>query len=657
MARSESKKDNTKKNQDSLIDPIYTKFVRGVVRAIGSTAFYEYFMDALSRADNEFQFSNRRMIKVIDLSWVDAVEASLEALQNIIGSPRNVIREEEFIVNVENAKKGGPEVVRHLATHAPLVDDYNENEGDVRPGRLMQRYREDSIGTYENRLVFTAMEYAYRFVKLRHDAIFDAMSDEFGAKLKVRSDMTSSIEKVHMDLFLHIKDIDSALTTDDKNSETFARISRLYRLLGVYMNSSFAEQMGRLPRIKGQINKTNLLKKHKDYKKIVALYEFLRNYDDVGYSIKVAEQNPRISEEFRDDIYRNILFNYLILNAYLENASQRQITTEERSRKRVLKPKVVREIIEEITENYDLPDVEARKVLIEELTKADLMREEADERRRLVAEREERKKAEAEKKRQEKEAEKERVRREKQEAKERARLEKLAAEEKLRQEKALREIEQRRRTALFTSELKRFADGLEEQLALRAEELERRQEGLSDYADAAEILEKTERMRAEERELLRKRKKAQEEQEAFRKEEAEAETPGTEAYEARVKAEREAEAREAELRERIEAEARRAEEEKRLAEEERKKKEALEAMKELLRREEEKRRAEEEKRLAEEEEARKVARDRAALALVSRELMNWNSSLVECLKARATAEEAWQRGKREHEEKLRHRAS
>ena len=39
--------------EDSLIDPIYQKFVKGVIRAIGSTDFYEFFMDAVSRAQNE----------------------------------------------------------------------------------------------------------------------------------------------------------------------------------------------------------------------------------------------------------------------------------------------------------------------------------------------------------------------------------------------------------------------------------------------------------------------------------------------------------------------------------------------------------------------------------------------------------------------------
>ena len=471
-------------------------------------------MDSISRAENEFQFSNRKMEKIVDLSWVDAIEETLEAMQAIVSSPRNVIKEEELIVSVANAKKAGSEVVRHLAQHSALVDNFDYDTGDVRPGKLMQRYREDSIGLYENRLVFTTMEYAFRFVKVRHDALFEAMSDEFGAKLKIKSDMTSATERVHLDMFLHIKEIEGALETDDKNAEVFARISRMYRVLSVLMNSSFAEQMSKLPRVKGTINKTNVLKKNKNYRKILALFEFLKKYEDIGYSIKIIEQNPHINEEFERSIYHNIMFNYLILKSYLEDEKDRRTPSAAKGRKRKLKPKFIREIIEEITENYDLPDVEIRKVLIEGLTKAQLMKEEADERRRLVEEQEKRKKEEAQRKKEEELAEKERIRQEKEAEREKKRREKQIEEERKRNELAERNIEDRRRSMIFQKEIKDFTDHIEDQLALRAEAAAQTAEGISDFADAAAILEETERLRREEVERIRQQKK--EEQERLR---------------------------------------------------------------------------------------------------------------------------------------------
>lgn len=499
------------KKKDSYIDPLYEKYTKSVIRALGSTEFYEFFMDAVSRAENRFQFSNRKMEKTVDLNWVDAIEESLPAIQNIISSPRNIIREEELIVNVANAKKAGSDVVRHLAQHASLVEKYDYETGEVRPSKLMQKYREDTIGLYENRLVFTALETAFQFVKIRHDALFSAMSDEFGAKLKVDSTMETATELVRVDMFMHIKETDSAIETDDKNGHVFDRISKIYRILSVLMRSQFAQQMERLPRVKGALTKTNVLKKNPDYRRVLALLEFLRSYEDIGYTIRVVEQNPEIDGIMERDIYHNILFNYLILKGYLEDERDRVIPAPARGRKRTLKPKFIKEIIEELTEDYDLPDIEIRKVLIEELTKEQLMLEEEAERRRLVEEQERRRLEEQERLRLEAEAEEARRKKAEEEEKERIRKEEEAEKQRLFAEKMEREAEDRRRTKIFRDELDRFMETLEERKEAREAAVARRLEEIRAFEEAQRKIEEEKRRKEEEAERIRLEKEAEEE--------------------------------------------------------------------------------------------------------------------------------------------------
>lgn len=476
MAEIEKTQNDEKK--ESLIDSVYRRFVRGVSLAIGSTDFYEFFMETLSRADNEFQFSNRKMIKSVDMAWVEQLEGSLSALQNIVYSPRNVIKEEELVVNVAHAKKAGSETVRHLAVHSALVEDFNQDSGDVRPGKLMQRYREDSIGMYENRLVFTTMEYAQHFVKVRHDALLEAMSDEYGAKLKVRTEMDCATEHVHFDMFMHIKEKDGVLETDEKHGDVLARISRINRVLNTYMDSDFAQQMAKLPRVSGGVNKTNVLKKNPDYKVVLQLWEFLKSYTDVGYSIQITEQNPEINNRFQENIYRNILFNYLILKGYLEDERDRRVPVDSRAKQRVLKPKIIHQIIEELTEDYNLPDVEVRKVLIEEMTRAQLMHEEAAERLRLVEEQEARRTEEKTQRQAEEQLKLEQIQKEK------------AEEEKRQKEEAKRRnAEDRRRGLLFKEEIEYFKTNLEEQIASRREKEALWNQPREDFVNAARAME------------------------------------------------------------------------------------------------------------------------------------------------------------------------
>ncbi len=496
---------NTSKKSAS-IDAIYQKYARGVIRTLASSDFYEFFMDMIKKAENEFQFSNRRSEKIIDPKWVDAVDEALGAFQNIISNPRNVIKEEELIVNVAHAKKGGQDVVRHLAQHGNLVSSYDYETHDVKPNKLMQKLRDDSNELYENRFVYTVLEAAHHFVRIRYDALFDVMGDEFGAKLKMQSDLECASETIHFDMFMHIKEKESILETEEKNGDMLSSVARLYRVLTMFMNTPFAQQMARLPRVKGAVVKTNVLKKNPHYKAISKLWEFLSQYDDVGYAVKITEQNPNISEQFQKDLFHNIMYQYIVLKGYLENEKDRRIPAPLKQRKRTLKPKFIREIVEELTEDYDLPDVEVRKVLIETLTKEQLMREEAEERRRLVEEQQRKKKEEEERIRLEKEAEKERIRLEKEAEKERLRREKEAEEERLRIQKLEQQNEDRRQAARYRKEIEKFIKALPDQLEARENAAQKvKKAELSDFGDAVEDIKAAEKRRLERAELKRRR--------------------------------------------------------------------------------------------------------------------------------------------------------
>lgn len=517
-----AEKNGKKSGKAASVDAVYQKYARGVIRTLASTEFYDFFMDVISKAENQIQFSNRQCQKIIDPKWVEALEASLSGFQNIIANPRNTIREEELIVNVANAKRGGQDVVRHLAQHGHLVSSYDYDTQDVKPNKLMQKIRDDTNDLYENRLVFTVLESAHHFVRIRYDALFEVMGDEFGVKLKMQSDLECATEDIHFDMSVQIKRKDSALETDEKSGDILGRVARLYRLLTMFMNTPFAQQMARLPRVRGAITKTNVLKKHPDYKAIVKLWECLSEYDEVGYAMKVKEQSSAISEEFQRDLFHNVMFNYLVLKGYLEDEEDRKIPAALKERKRTLKPKVVREIIEELTEDYDLPDVEVRKVLIEQLTKEQLMQEEAAERRRLVEEQERLKKEEQEKARLERELEKERLRQEKEAEKERLRREKEAEEERQRALRYEQESEDHRRAKVYRRELERFQNHLPDQLEKRSKDAEKQNKKVtSDFADAVEEMEMAERRRLNRAEQERRRLAKEQERLALARQEEE----------------------------------------------------------------------------------------------------------------------------------------
>ena len=497
-----SQKGSRKKN--SSIDPVYQKFTKTVMRTLASADFYEYFMDSLAVSKKQMQFSNRKVEKIVDLQWVDAIDSALPAFQAIVENPRNIIREEEIIVNVAHAKKAGADVVRHLSQHSSYVEDFNYETGDVRPSKLMQKIRDDSTTLYENRLVYTTLAAAYRFVSIRYEALIGTMSDEMGAKLKVESEVENATELVHFDMFVHIRDKDNALEVDEKNKDVFDRIARAQRLLAYFLNLPFMRELSKEPRVTGTLNKTNVLKKNPNYRKIVELYEFLRSYDQVGYVINIKEQSPEIDEVFERDIYHNIMFNYIILKGYLEDEQDRELPVKGKVRKRNLKPKFIKEIIEELVDDYDMTDVEVRKVLIEELTKEQLMFEQEQERLRLAEEAEQsRKRVEDQLRieREQKKAEEERLRKEEAERK---RKEQEAEAERKRLEELKLETEDRARTKAVIEEYERFLAGMREKNILRKdiEDGLKNRGPVEDYENFVWKMQEAERLEAEEQERL-----------------------------------------------------------------------------------------------------------------------------------------------------------
>ncbi|NCB52315.1 MAG: hypothetical protein EOM54_10590 [Clostridia bacterium] len=495
------------------IDPIYKAYTARVIKYLASTEFYDYFMAVLESGKNTFQFSNRKVEKTVDESWVAAIETAIKPMDEIIANPRNFIIQEEVIVNIALAKRVTSDSIIHLSQHGNMIDTITE-EG-VRPNRLMNKFKEDSWNTYENRFVYTLLEMAWNFVDKRYEAIFTALSEEYGAYLKINSKMHSYHESVTASIDLRIRQEEDLLSADEKNETIFSRIARLHRLLNNFHQSNFAQEVSKYGKIKPPLVRTNAIAKNPNFKACHTLWNFLLAYEDIGYNICIFEQSSEIDESFTRDIYHSILFNYIILKNYLEDPKDREINLNKNYKKKKLKPKFITEIVEEIVKNYDLPDVEIRKVLIEEITKAQLMLEEETERRRLVEAKEKemlekQRLEERERERLAKEAEKERIRKEKEAMRERIRQEKEreAEQERLQLEQKRKEQADMQKGASFREELERFKKdrictvenrrkAAEEEAALKKAEHEARLNDERLALEKAKAKEKAEKEKAE----------------------------------------------------------------------------------------------------------------------------------------------------------------
>ena len=85
-----------------------------------------------------------------DFEWLDIMEDTIKYLDNILRNPNRFIVNEEEIVKVELARRITVESIRHLSKHTNYIQKIEDN-GDVKPSKILNIQKDESYDTYENR--------------------------------------------------------------------------------------------------------------------------------------------------------------------------------------------------------------------------------------------------------------------------------------------------------------------------------------------------------------------------------------------------------------------------------------------------------------------------------------------------------------------------
>ena len=91
--------------------------------------------------------------KEYDYKWIDMIDETLPYLDNILRNPKRFIINEEEVVQVEKSKKVTVESIIHLTQHTNYIQKIEDN-GDVKPSKILNINKEESLDTYENRFIF-----------------------------------------------------------------------------------------------------------------------------------------------------------------------------------------------------------------------------------------------------------------------------------------------------------------------------------------------------------------------------------------------------------------------------------------------------------------------------------------------------------------------
>ena len=354
---------------DLTITNLYEKYTGSVEEALGDDRYFQYMFEMIQAGDNKLHQVNRVLHKVVDETWLTVVEEGIESIFKIVDKPRRFIATKEEVVPVALAKKISSDSVRHLSQNTQFIA--TNAAGEMQPTKILNVTTEESYDLYENRFVYHLIQRLFAFVDKRTDVIFWATGDETCNVMSMESKVDDAYEQISYKVEMTVKNKQSLVENDTDNMSVFKRIDRVRRMSRVLRQSSFCEIMNGCAKVYSPIQRTNLMMKDPDYRACYKLWQFIESYDEVGFSIEEQDSAMEFDEEYLLQMYINMITNYTVFKSLLESDPRKmnEIAVE---KKEPVKPKFIKEIKEEIVDDPNIPDVEIRKVFVEEVTQAQL---------------------------------------------------------------------------------------------------------------------------------------------------------------------------------------------------------------------------------------------------------------------------------------------
>ena len=353
----------------NTINDLYTKYTNKVERTLENDRYFQYLFEIVQAGNNTIRQNNRVLHKVVDERWLTVVEEGLTSIFNIVDKPRRFIATTEEVVPVALARKITADSVRHLSQNTQFIT--TNAKGDIQPTKVLNVTTEESFDLYENRFVYHLIQRLFVFVDKRTDVIFWSTGDETCNTMCMESKIDDAYEEISYKVEMTVKNRQSFAENDNDNMDLFKRIDRVRRMSRTLRASSFCDIMNGCAKVKSPIQRTNLMMKDPDYRNCYKLWQFIESYDEVGYSIEEQDTALEFDEEYQTQMYINLITNYTIFKSLIES-DPRKLTEIATKKRKPVKPKFIKKIQEEIVDNCDIPDVEVRKVFVEEVTQAQL---------------------------------------------------------------------------------------------------------------------------------------------------------------------------------------------------------------------------------------------------------------------------------------------
>lgn len=326
---------------------------------------FELYADSNENKINDF---NRRLSSTMDVKieaekpkieglWMDKVEKTIPYIENILAAPTRLIVNEEEVVKIEKIKKVTVESIKHLSKNAGFIEDVDEN-GDVKPGKLLNVFKEETLNTYENRFIYTLIQKMRAIVLREKNKLLKeklATSKEF-KQVDYQGKSYNGKDKVDIQIIMTSSSESSKRKEEIK--EMINRLKTLEKTIGNLMLTTTYQTLEKqnVQLITPPLKKNNVILKNVNFQYAAKLWDFLINEMDKMKVTDMENKEKKYKERGKAKklVDETFLLDYLILQS-VENPE--------------IKNKYKKEIIEQLIANMVERTIDVNEGLTEEQLK------------------------------------------------------------------------------------------------------------------------------------------------------------------------------------------------------------------------------------------------------------------------------------------------
>ncbi len=323
---------------------------------LGENDLFDVMDRLVGSSKGNISINRKLMEKVIDVSWVEAIENAIIHVDNIVRNPSRTIVDIEEIVPIALSRKITVESVKHLAQHTDLIQSYDKKKGTVTPSKVLNVHKEESLETYENKFVNTLIDRLYGFIISRYDKLSQVANDEEVFSMDFDTDIDDGSGNT-LSLRMSIDTKKSLEATNDQGYTIWQRVEKLKKMIEGYKGSELCQTLGN-NYVRPPIMRTNAITKNVDLKACLALWQYILSYESAGYEINIEDTALKPEQDYISDFYKIIACNLLLFKSY--TSKDDPMTELGKKKLKPVAPKVVKKYGRELlVGNYDIHANEA----------------------------------------------------------------------------------------------------------------------------------------------------------------------------------------------------------------------------------------------------------------------------------------------------------